>query len=282
MTIRAAFRPASQRPAESRFVVAHMPPGIPRGVVVAVHPFAEEMNKSRRMVTLAARAMAGAGLMVVTVDLRGCGDSDGDLETASWADWIDDVLDTVRWARQECGVEDLPLWLWGLRAGCLVAVQACERLQGDCHLLMWQPQLLGKHTLQQFLRLKMAGQLQQGGSKGMTESLVQELASGGVVEVAGYRLGRGIADGLSAAQCGSAPQAMPTSMAWFEVSSQTPPALLPASQAAIERWRSAGCAVTATVVQGPLFWQSLGIEEAPELVSPSIEVILSTIGEVTA
>ena len=39
----------------------------PRGAVVYVHPFAEELNKSRRMAALQARAMAAAGYAVVSL-----------------------------------------------------------------------------------------------------------------------------------------------------------------------------------------------------------------------
>ena len=54
----------------------------PLGHVVYVHPFGEEMNKSRRMATLQARALAQAGFSVLQVDLLGCGDSSGDFGDA--------------------------------------------------------------------------------------------------------------------------------------------------------------------------------------------------------
>jgi hypothetical protein len=52
-----------------RFAVLHRPPGTPRGLVVFVHPFAEEMNKARRMAALQARALAGHGWAVLMSDL---------------------------------------------------------------------------------------------------------------------------------------------------------------------------------------------------------------------
>ncbi len=70
-----------------------------RGAVVYVHPFAEEMNKSRRMAALQSRALAAAGFAVLQIDLLGCGDSSGDFGDASWDEWIDDVLLAVRWLR---------------------------------------------------------------------------------------------------------------------------------------------------------------------------------------
>src|SRR5690606_27532247 len=63
----------------------------PIGGLLFLHPFAEEMNKSRRMVALAARAFASAGWAVLQVDLAGCGDSEGDFADADWQTWLDDV-----------------------------------------------------------------------------------------------------------------------------------------------------------------------------------------------
>lgn len=247
----------------SRLVVLHEPAEAPRGVVVGVAAFAEEMNKGRRTCALAARAMAREGLLVAQLDVAGCGDSSGDLVSASWQGWVDDVLDTTRWA-VGLAPADAPVILWGVRAGCLVASQAQAQLGRPAHLLLWQPQPNGKLVLQQFLRLKMAGQLQQGSAKGVTDSLLADLAAGRSVEVAGYELGPGVADGMAAAQ-----MRMPsrgTRVAWLEVSAQTPPELLPVSQNMVQKWAAGGVEVRAAAVSGPLFWQTLDIEEAPALV----------------
>ena len=53
------------------FCLLHRPAGETaiKGAVLYVHPFAEEMNRSRRMAALQAKAMASAGYMVLQVDL---------------------------------------------------------------------------------------------------------------------------------------------------------------------------------------------------------------------
>ena len=96
------------------------------GQIVYAHPFAEEMNKSRRMVANQARDLSTAGFAVLQIDLLGCGDSSGDFGDASWDAWVDDVLLACGWLREKAG--DAPLWLWGLRAGCLLAVEAKRRI----------------------------------------------------------------------------------------------------------------------------------------------------------
>ena len=48
-----------------------------KGSILYLHPFAEEMHKSRCMAALQARHFAQAGYAVLQVDLTGCGDSSG-------------------------------------------------------------------------------------------------------------------------------------------------------------------------------------------------------------
>ncbi len=255
-----------------RFALLHAPalePGAQcRGAVLFVHAFGEEMNKSRRMVAMASRAMAASGFAVMQVDLLGCGDSSGELDDASWAAWIDDVVVSAAWLQQRFAG---PLWLWGERSGCLLAAEAAHRLEGVKNFLFWQPQGSGKLMLQQFLRLKMASQMQQGTNKGVTEALHADLAQGHVVEVAGYRLGPALALGLAAASLQRVPPNDGGRLVWLEVTSRVPAGLLPASTTVLDLWRQAGYAVGSEAVAGPPFWQTVEIEEAPELVRATIE-----------
>jgi exosortase A-associated hydrolase 2 len=139
-----------------RFCLFHRAAGRGIGAAVYVHPFAEEMNKSRRMAALQARALAKAGISVLQIDLLGCGDSAGDFGDATWSMWIDDVVEAVRWLHRRTGF--IPL-LWGLRSGCLLAHAALAKLPAAPDLVFWQPVISGKQHLQQFLRLRIAGEL---------------------------------------------------------------------------------------------------------------------------
>ena len=78
--------------------------GTVRGVVLLLPPFAEEMNKSRRMCALLARGLAADGWRVVRIDLFGCGDSAGSLRDASWEQWCDDLRTELH--RHLSGVAD--------------------------------------------------------------------------------------------------------------------------------------------------------------------------------
>ena len=268
-----------------RFCLYHPPSSTPvstlaRGLVLYIHPFAEEMNKSRRMAALQSRAFAAAGYAVLQIDLLGCGDSSGDFGDATWAAWIDDIVQGCQTLRHMADIPvsqtAAPLWLWGLRAGCLLAVEAATRVYGPVNLLLWQPPASGKPLLQQFLRLKMAGDLLGGQAKGVTETLRQQLADGNPVEIAGYTLASALAMGLDGATLGSdasAPVQTIKRIEWIELSSREEAALSPASAKPIAQWQSTGTRVRSRVVKGPAFWQTTEIEEAPSLLSISVEAI---------
>lgn len=238
----------------------------PRSRLLYLHPFAEEMNKSRRMVALACRALAEAGHAVLQIDLRGCGDSSADFGDASWADWQADVRLGLEWL--DARVPDAPLWLWGLRAGCLLAATDWGR---PVNHLFWQPMAGGKLALQQFLRLKLAAEIAGGASKGLMEQLKAELAAGRPVEVAGYRLGSSLASGLEAAKL--APAGTPGRVEWLEPSTREDAVLTPVSEQAIKSWQDAGWAVHPLIVQGPGFWATSEIELAPALIARTVEAL---------
>ena len=270
MTPEAFFLPASDAAADQRFCVFHpAQTPLPRALIVYVHPFAEEMNKSRRMAALQSRAFAASGCSVLQIDLLGCGDSSGDFEDARWQAWIDDVVRAGQWLQRAARA---PLWLWGLRAGCLIATAAAAQLDAPCNLLFWQPPTSGKPLLQQFLRLKLAADMAAG--TGVMENLKRRLADGDSVEIAGYTLGADLARGIDSARL-APPPAQPGRVEWLEVSSRAEATLLPASQPAIEQWRAAGWNLRTRIANGPAFWQTVEIEEAPALIDATLAAIES-------
>lgn len=236
-----------------------------------MHPFAEEINKSRRMASLQALAMAEAGFDVLQIDLLGCGDSAGDFLDAGWQAWQIDILDAYRWLRMH---SQAPLILWGLRAGCLLATHAAANLPEPASFVFWQPVVSGKQHWQHFMRLKMAGELASGQVKGVMDKLRQELAAGQAIEIAGYAVSPELADGLDRAEL-QPPAIHPGRVYWFEVSTRQDAMLAPVSQKRIEQWQAAGFNVEAKAIHGPAFWQTTEIEEAPELIAATLSALES-------
>lgn len=256
-----------------RLCVLHRPRAGPLvGAVVHVHAFAEEMNKSRRMVALQSRQFAQAGYAVLRMDLAGCGDSAGDFGQATWADWIEDVRRAVDWVAAETGHQP---WLWGHRLGSLLCMDVvAAAAMASPKLLFWQPAPVGRTLLQQFRRLHIAGAFLRstGGAakEGRADgSRTAAAGAGGEPEViAGYTLHAQLASGIEAATLRAG--ATPTTSAWLEVTSRTPTELLPLTRRHVEEWRAAGHEVFAEAVAGPAFWQTQEIELAPALLRASV------------
>lgn len=234
-----------------------------RGTIVHVHAFAEEMNKSRRMVALAADAWAEQGWRVVQLDLCGCGDSQGEFAEATWDAWLEDVRCAYEWAvNHGAGT----VWLWGLRLGALLASEAATRYELDCGLLFWQPVTSGKQHLQQFLRLLKAAQVVGKAGSDLDVSPHQRLSAGATIEVAGYEISPGLAQGMEAARLDALHA--PGGVKWFQVASAGA-----AVTTALDRVKAdclaRGIDLQAHFVRGPSFWQTQEIELAEELLAQS-------------
>jgi len=252
-----------------RFCVFHEPgTAAVRGALLYIHPLAEEMNKARRMAAIQSRALAEAGFAVLQIDLHGCGDSSGDFGDADWRSWLDDVSLGVNWLRSRV---DAPLWLWGLRAGCLVAAEAARSLGTAFHFLFWQPPSSGRQMLQQFLRMKRASSMLGGKAHETPGSPRQELAQAQPVDVGGYRLSTSLAEGLGAATL--APPPACGRMEWLDLNIQ-PGASTPGTSATLlTAWRQAGAVVRHRIAVGPQFWKTVEIECAPELVKATLAAL---------
>ena len=252
-----------------RFCLFHPAQGnFVRGCVLYLHPFAEELNCTRRVAAQQARALAQAGYGVLQMDLSGCGDSEGHFVDATWEAWLQDARQAHHWLREHASG---PLWLWGMRAGALLATALANDLGEPCHLLLWQPAVSGQQQLQQFLRLHTASQwLGTGKASGQTPA--QMLDNGQPADIAGYTLSPALARGLAAARL-EPPRSSPGQLVWLELSAQVEPALSPASEKQLAVWRDAGWAVSAQALSGPLFWQTVGTDDAPALVEATLDAL---------
>ena len=256
----------------SRYCLFHPPLRECRGALVYIHPFAEEMNRSRRMAALAARALAANGIGVLQIDLHGCGDSSGDFGDARWATWKSDVLLARDWLHTRLGC---PVGLWGLRLGALLALDCAREAHAD-RLLLWQPVTNGSNYLTQQLRLRLAGDLVQDESaRASTASLRAQLRAGTPLDIAGYTLSPELAlaiDQLDAATL--APVRGPVH--WFEMIAAPGRALSPAAARIAEAWRTAGAELDLELVCGPQFWATPEITESRELVEATVNAMRET------
>lgn len=251
------LRPDAAEPA--RFCLQFSAGGRPRGLVVHVAPFAEELNKTRRMVSQQARRLADAGFSVLLPDLLGCGDSPGHFEDATWVDWQRDVTASAAWLRRRHPEGDLPLWLWGTRLGGLLAAECAAACQAQ-GLLLWQPVFDGVKHLQQFLRVADTPIGPLAGSRPAQARAAQRLEAGAPVDVAGYRITPALAHGVQAARA-------PTLSCRVICVQQRLPqgaAPLPTGLTGTPGAAAAASAPRMLEASGPAFWHQVEAEDAAD------------------
>lgn len=239
----------------------------PGPAVLYLHPFAEEMHKSRRMAALQARAFASRGASVLMLDLAGCGDSWGDFGDATWSRWRDDARLAGQWLRERAG---RPLSLWGLRTGALLAADLARELPDLERLILWQPISSGEQFLTQFLRIKLASEMLadvQGGAG--VKRLRQQLEAGEGVEVGGNMLSPAMARELASLKLADLPPSRP--VLWLEVGAQAGEIAAPASQRVLDAWGEQGASVRYRCVAGDPFWTTQYIIECPALIQATLE-----------
>ncbi|MGA8147383.1 MAG: hydrolase 2, exosortase A system-associated [Gallionellaceae bacterium] len=237
--------------------------------ILYLHPFAEEMHKSRRMAALQARAFARAGFAVLQVDLTGCGDSAGDFGDAAWEAWRDDAQLAHAWL---AGNVSGPITLWGLRIGASLAVDIAPSLANLSRLLLWQPVANGDQYLTQFLRIKLASEmLSEGQAQSGTQELRAKLDAGQPIEIGGYMLAPDLARGLAKLKLAELP---PTcAVEWIDVGAAPSDDIAPAGRRIVEAWRTAGTSVHTHTVRGETFWSTQEITECAQLVEITMKVM---------
>lgn len=270
-----------------------------RGALVMVHAFAEEMNRSRRMFAMQARALADAGFAVLLMDLYGCGDSSGDFGQARWDIWLADLVLARQWLALRTG---MPVGFLGLRLGASLALQAAVQdpqpagMVGP--LILWQPVPRGDTYLTQFLRLQQAayllstagtevalpGSAPAGEGEQATTlasarpdgegsaALRKRLLAGQCVEVSGYLLAPALAASIDALNMATV--AIPHNpIYWLDIAVDESTPIAAARQRSIESLERAGARLRFRQVRGPAFWASQEIAEAPALLAATLELL---------
>ncbi|MES2072197.1 MAG: hydrolase 2, exosortase A system-associated [Pseudomonadota bacterium] len=242
-----------------------------KGAIIYVHPFAEEMNKSRRMAALQSRALAAAGYAVLQMDLYGCGDSAGDFKDARWETWKDDIHRAQHWLMMR---SDDPISLWGLRLGALLALDFARDARSDLDkIVLWQPVFNGAQYLNQFFRLLLANDMIAGAEQksGGTQGVRQALLAGDKLEIAGYEIGAELVATIDQLDIKLwTPPASP--VYWLENVHPDNPVLSPARKTLADAWMQKGASLWIDLVCGPPFWTTQETVDAPEWISTTVDV----------
>jgi exosortase A-associated hydrolase 1/exosortase A-associated hydrolase 2 len=240
----------------------------PVGDILLAPPFAEEMNRCRAMVAMQARAFSQIGVGTLVLDPYGTGDSAGEFSDGTWDSWRDDLTRGVAWLRSSAnGCRAL----WGIRLGAVMAAELALRDSAISRLLLWQPVANGRNYFTQFLRIRIAAEMQIRGGIRTTEELRKRSAAGEIIEVSGYRVGPDLARRLDEVRLPGAADLPSLRLSWFEVlaSAQTPHG----NSSLIEDYRSGGVEVDYRPVVGPAFWQLHERTVVPDLIGATVSAV---------
>ena len=255
------------------FVLARIP-AKPIGSILIVPPFAEEMNKCRRMMAQTSQRLSDLGYAVILPDLHGTGDSDGEFAHACAAVWCADLHCVGRWAVDH----EVPITgLLAVRLGAALTVAAAaeQHYQGVIRTVVWQPVFDGARHLQQFLRLRTAASMNSARPESVAE-LSGRIAGGETLEVAGYKI-----NGILAAELErmAAPPVWPRALGcvhWLEVSRNAGSPLPPPSEQLIERWRQSLTQVDVQRLMGEPYWASTEIVSNTSLIEATVAAFIAS------
>jgi exosortase A-associated hydrolase 1/exosortase A-associated hydrolase 2 len=257
----------------------YFPPATKRasiGDILLAPAFAEEMNRCRAMVAMQARRFAQMGIGTLVLDLYGTGDSSGEFSDGSWSVWLDDLARGVEWLRAHangCGT------VWGIRTGAILACGIARRDSGISNVLLWQPVINGKAYFTQFLRIRIAAEIEQADGVRNTEALRKLAASGEPLEVSGYQIGSALARELDVATVSDSSAMAGKQIIWCEVVGSDDSSVPRANEKLVNSYREGGVRVDMEIIQGPAFWNLHERVEAPELLDATSRLVSTWVGE---
>lgn len=165
------------------FVVEHIPES-PRGAVLMVSPFLEEMVFCRRLLRHIATLLSEQGWHVLRFDGFGEGDSEGELANADMIGAIADIRALAQDLQARC---DGPLIGIGWRWGSSLMLSAAEAFDA---LIAVEPLAAGEEYVQQLLRQNLTSQMAAWGKVRFNrEALLEQSAQQHTLNIQGFELG---------------------------------------------------------------------------------------------
>ena len=235
-----------------------------KSAVLLLPPFAEEMNKSRRMMSTQAAQLAERGHEVLIFDYYGTGDSEGDFSDATWDIWVSDVISLVTWLASKANER---VSLLAIRMGALLVRSVLDATSTMLDkLVLWQPVINGDVMLNQFYRLKMAADLSSTGNERLTPKEIKSMLSNGdSVEIAGYLLNPDLVNPMSMQRLEQLNTISCPPVYWLELTSSSDGSLSIASQNVINVFRDNNREIHTVCIEGAKFWTTVEITDVPAL-----------------
>ena len=244
----------------------------PGHTILILPPFAEEMNKSRHMLANITYLSAQLGYDVVSFDLFGTGDSQGEFGESTWDIWIDDIFTMLHWLKAS---NTDTISLIALRTGSLFLEPILQNSPLNIDkLILWQPVINGGLFLNQFIRLKLAADMMADSTTRISaKDIRHQLENGNPFEIAGYMLNPELYNPMANLNLSSLQHVTCPAIYWYEIAPSLEQTFTPASQRVIDELKQAGIKIHLTPIQGPQFWSTAEITEVQTLLDETLSIL---------
>ncbi len=166
----------------------------PGRFVILVPPFAEELNRSKRMYVLLARLLAKSGFHTIHFDYSGTGDSLGEWGQFDYSDWLGNLRDVY----ESIDEEALEVSFVALRFGALVLADAFgQGMIRSQKCILWDPIESGDSLVRQLVRMKIAAAMTENAKKITSKEVLDLIENSGYLESGGYRINKKLLDQIS-------------------------------------------------------------------------------------
>tara|TARA_R100000005_G_scaffold87841_1_gene57281 strand:+ start:6944 stop:7735 length:792 start_codon:yes stop_codon:yes gene_type:complete len=237
----------------------------PGKAILCLPPLFEEMNLSRAVIAKQAQYFAAHGFPTCVMDYYGTGDSEGNIEDANASAWLEDVVASGVWLKQQGATEII---LWGVRFGGLMLLHFQKTLHRKLPILrqlVWKPVTEGKLYTNQLLRVKHANTLLRGSNEKVNWR--QRIAEGDTVEVAGYIMNEYLLSSIENLTSTSTTQPQ-THIGWMELGAHT---ITPAAERVVSSWDDN--LYQLDTLATPLFWHTPETFTVPALYPHSLAIL---------
>lgn len=257
------------RPANRADTAATPHSNVSTDALIVLPPFAEEMNKSRHIISQLMSVLAQKQFNCFMLDNFGTGDSEGDLTDATTNLWRDDLASLIEHLAQ-AGYSTISFV--AIRFGALQLFDLLNQVQPALpvkQVVLWQPVFDSKKLWQQFVRVKIA-EAMASGSKVSQAEIEQQIASGDTVEIAGYPVNGAFYHSLFELQPTFPPALSQSKLHWLEVSKLDTVALpVQKTKAMIEQHTE----LHFEQLKAESFWQTQELASADELIAATAKLL---------
>lgn len=215
---------------------------------------------------------AQLGYDVVSFDLFGTGDSQGEFGESTWDIWIDDIFTMLHWLKAS---NTDTISLIALRTGSLFLEPILQNSPLNIDkLILWQPVINGGLFLNQFIRLKLAADMMADSTTRISaKDIRQQLENGNPFEIAGYMLNPELYNPMANLNLSSLQHVTCPAIHWYEIAPSLEQTFTPGSQRVIDELKQAGIKIHLTPIQGPQFWSTAEITEVQTLLDETLSIL---------